>query len=107
MTQGTRRFDFATVYNVVDGDTCDIEIDLGFSVKTRHRFRLSRINTPERGEQGWKEATDKLKELILGKQVTIYSDKLDKYGRYLAEIELEGKSINETLLFLHLAKPYI
>ena len=47
MAQLSRKFEYATVYNVVDGDTCDIEIDVGFSIKTRHRFRLGRINTPE------------------------------------------------------------
>ena len=42
----------ARVINVVDGDTFDAEIDLGFYVKTTQRFRLSRIDTPEvRGKE--------------------------------------------------------
>jgi micrococcal nuclease len=105
--QGTREFKYATVYNIVDGDTCDIEIDLGFSVKVRHRFRLSHINTPERGQPGWTEATQRLKELVLNKPVSIESDKIDKYGRYLAEIFVDGKSVNYTLLNEGLAELYM
>lgn len=93
-----RQFQFAQVVNIVDGDTCDIEIDLGFSVKVKHRFRLARINTPERGRPGFAEATEYLKAATLGKPVVIDVTKLDKYGRYLAEIFVGDQNINDALL---------
>ena len=104
-----RAFDYATVYNVVDGDTVDIEIDLGFSVKVRHRFRLARINAPERGHPGAAQATAYLKETVLGKPVTILSTKIDKYGRYLCDILLSDDimPVNDRMVERGLATPYV
>lgn len=101
-----RQFDYALVYNCVDGDTVDIETDLGFSVKVRHRFRLARINTPERGAAGWAEATAALRAKVQGKVCTIQSEKLDKYGRYLAEIIVDGENINDYLVVNGFAVKY-
>jgi micrococcal nuclease len=80
-----------TVLRVVDGDTVDIELDLGFSLSFKQRFRLYAINAPElRGaerEAGIK-SKEALQEMIEGKKVLIrtYKDKQGKYGRYLAYI---------------------
>ena len=40
----------ATVVKIVDGDTIDVDIDLGFYMVTRQRLRINRIDTPEREE---------------------------------------------------------
>lgn len=101
------RFPHALVYNVVDGDTVDIEVDLGFSVKIRHRFRLARINTPERGQPGFAEARDYLKLRVLDHDCEIDSTKLDKYGRMLCEILINGVNINDEMLAQKLAVPYV
>ena len=101
-----RRFEYVTVVNVVDGDTVDLEVDLGFSVKVKHRFRLARINTPERGQPGYEEAKQFLVERCLGKAVVIESTKLDKYERYLCEILVGEENMNNALLTAGLAKPY-
>lgn len=77
------------VAHVVDGDTVDLNADLGFRVWRKDRFRLYGIDTPERGQVGWAEATANLRLLLpLGDLVTIntYMDKTDKYGRWLAEV---------------------
>jgi len=37
----------AVIVRVVDGDTLDVEIDLGWSMKLRERLRLERVDTPE------------------------------------------------------------
>ena len=47
----------ATVDRWVDGDTVDMVIDLGFRMSTHQRFRLLGVDTPERGEPKWAEAT--------------------------------------------------
>lgn len=59
----------AKVLKVVDGDTLDCEVDLGFRVTTRQRFRLHRIDTPEvRGERRPEGlATTYVVERILGR----------------------------------------
>jgi micrococcal nuclease len=86
----------ARVTRVVDGDTFDAEVDLGFKLKINHRFRLSGIDTPEiyrprnkaELEHG-REAKRYLEELVLGKEIFLRSFKLGIYGRYEAQIYLD------------------
>jgi len=106
LTYPIRRFDYAVVYNIVDGDTCDIEVDLGYSVKLRQRFRLARIDTPERGDPGYIAAKEFLIGATRDKAVTLDVTKLDKYGRFLCELMVDGRNINDAMLFAGLAKPY-
>jgi micrococcal nuclease len=90
------------VKNVVDGDTIDVVIDLGFSILFESRVRLAGIDTPE------SRTTDK-REKALGleskkylaerikaaKNVIIRTEKLDsseKYGRILGWLYLDGES---------------
>jgi len=87
----------ATVIKVIDGDTMDIVIDLGFNISIKERIRVYELNTFEtrlgRGttaemKQKGIEAKRVAKELLLNKVVTIktYKKKKGKYGRYLASI---------------------
>ena len=97
----------ATIENVVDGDTIDALVDLGFKVITRQRMRVAHVDTPERGRPGYSEATALTKELVLGKEVTIKSQKISKWGYYLAEITLaDGSDLAKTLIARGAAKPY-
>lgn len=96
----------ALVYNVVDGDTIDVNVDLGFKIYTKQRIRLNRIDTPERGELGYTEATTRLKDLILDKEVTLITTKISKWGYYLGDIYLNDQDINQIMLTENLAKPY-
>ena len=93
--------------NVVDGDTVDLEIDAGFKLFTEQRIRLLGVNTPERGQIGYKDATDFLKHLILNKDVVVETHNSDAFGRYLAEIYVDGVHVNEQLLLLGYAVPYL
>lgn len=107
MPYPVRTFEYATIIKVVDGDTCDILLDLGYSVKMKARFRLIGIDTPERGHIGWQEATYFLKEYE-GASVVVKSTKVDKYGRYLAEIYAINSaiSLNQILIDKNLAVIY-
>jgi micrococcal nuclease len=96
----------ATVFNVVDGDTIDVNVDLGFKVYTRQRIRLARIDTPERGQPGFAEAGDFLRELVMGKNVELKTYKVSKWGHFLGDIVLDGEDINQRMLDEGLAKPY-
>lgn len=98
------------VTNVVDGDTIDVDIDLGFSVSFSQRLRLAGIDTPE------SRTTDKM-EKALGleskeylklklkdaKDVIVKTEKPDsseKYGRILGWVFVDGsdKSINHQMI---------
>ena len=76
----------ATFLKAVDGDTVDLEVDLGFNTFKRMRFRLKGVNTPERGQPGYKEATDFVREWFETHNFTclVDSKKAGKYGRWLA-----------------------
>ena len=77
----------ATVVNVVDGDTLDVTIDLGFRMTTTQRVRLYGLDTPERGQPNHDKAAAMLAGLVGGQTVTARSIKpADKYGRWLASL---------------------
>ena len=91
---------------IIDGDTIDIECDLGFYVKIKERFRIKGIDTPEiygktRGE-GLK-AKKFLEDTLLNKEVSIISRKMDGFRRWLADIfyiDAEGNQRNLSLELL-------
>lgn len=90
------------VTNVVDGDTIDVVIDLGFDVLFASRVRLAGIDTPEsrtsnKAEKALGlEAKDYLKKQLKdAKSIVIRTEKMDsseKYGRILGWIYVNGES---------------
>lgn len=98
------------VHKVVDGDTIDVDIDLGFSVSFFSRVRLAGIDTPESRTTDAKEKAlglevkEKIKkELAAAKNVVIKTEKPDsseKYGRILGWVFLDGAevSLNQKLI---------
>lgn len=91
----------AYVHNIVDGDTFDAKVDLGFYIQTDLRFRVENIDTPEiygvkhESEEYARgiEATQRAEELLLNKWVIIESTKLGIYGRWGAKVYLEDKRL--------------
>lgn len=84
----------ARVVNVVDGDTVDIEIDLGLRIYFRDRFRLAQIDAfeindqdPQKREMA-KVARQYVIQKTLNKNVIVHTKKdfKDKYGRWLVTI---------------------
>lgn len=104
----------ATVIKVVDGDTIDCTVDLGFSIFSKIRFRLYGIDTPEKTSKILEirelanKATEFVKNAINGKTITIQSVEKDKYGRWLGIVHIDSTqaTLNEQLVTLNLAKPY-
>lgn len=77
----------ARVLRVVDGDTVQVELDLGCDVRQRMTLRLYGINTPELPSSEGVKA----KEYLAGWLgdtcfVRTHKDKREKYGRYLAQL---------------------
>jgi len=98
------------VLKVVDGDTIDVDIDLGFSISYTQRVRLAGIDTPESrtkdraekalGLESKKYLGDLLKS---ASQIVIRTEKPDsteKYGRILGWVFLDGshESVNNALV---------
>lgn len=100
----------ATILRWVDGDTVDIDIDLGFGVWLRkQRVRLYGINAPESRTRDLEEkrrglaAKEAAKNYApVGSRVTIQTQKdkeTGKYGRILGVLVLEtGESVNDLLV---------
>ena len=77
------------VINVVDGDTIDVAVDLGFYTTVNQRFRLLRINCPEMTGESHAEgqkAKDFTTKNLLNKEVVLKSEKTDSFRRWLAEV---------------------
>jgi micrococcal nuclease len=90
---------YGTVISVVDGDTFDIMIDLGFEVLQKFRVRLDGIDTPEKNTEEGKAAKQFVKDLIENKYVLVTDVGNEKYGRARAKINLEtGEDLTEYLI---------
>ncbi len=107
------------VLAVIDGDTIDVEIDLGFDICITKRVRLAGIDTPE------SRTTDKYEKslglevkallkqrLSAAKTIVIRTEKPDsseKYGRVLGWLFLDGEetSFNETMIASGYAWSYL
>ena len=101
----------AVVLRVLDGDTIDVNIDLGFDVWRRERVRLAGIDAPELRDASGRTAAAFVSDLMpFGNPITIQTEKPyphDKYGRYLATVGLaDGRSLNNMLIEAGLALPY-
>jgi micrococcal nuclease len=108
----------ARVLKVVDGDTIDVEIDLGFKIFSRQRLRLARIDTPEMNDPDplkrarAQQARDLVMKEVLGGPVVVDTKKTDVYGRWLAEVTYGAmdfpppKNLSNVLLAAGLADLY-
>jgi micrococcal nuclease len=96
------------VLRVVDGDTIDADIDLGFDISLTKRVRLSGVDTPE-------SRTTDLKEKALGLEVkewlkknldgkknilikTELPDSTEKYGRILGRLYVDDVCLNDRMI---------
>lgn len=98
------------VKKVVDGDTIDVVIDLGFSILFESRVRLAGIDTPESrtSDKREKELGLESKKFLeskikAAKNIVIKTEKLDsseKYGRILGWLYLDGSgnSVNHEMI---------
>ena len=81
---------------VVDGDTIDVMVDMGFQTHCRQRLRLLGVDMPERGKAGFAEASEETARLLQG-EITVYTVKKDSFGRWLAEVYVDGVHVNREL----------
>ena len=88
----------AVVTRVIDGDTVELAVDLGFAITINEKFRLLGVDTPEMPTPEGKSAKAAVEVKLLNKTITVRSEGKDKYGRYLATLFLNGENINRWLL---------
>jgi micrococcal nuclease len=98
------------VSNVVDGDTIDVDIDLGFNIAYSQRVCLAGIDTPESRTTDKKEkalgleSKQRLKDILAKASVVVIRtqkpDSTEKYGRVLGWLFVDGaeQSVNDALI---------
>ena len=105
----------AKLDRIIDGDTIDAMVDLGFDTWVHKRIRLSGINCPETRTRDLNEKAKGLQSklyleqlfLPTGGRFILQSLGVGKYGRCIGVLFIEGININEHLLQEGYAKPYI
>lgn len=105
-----------TVERVVDGDTIDVVLDLGFDILYKSRVRLYGIDTPESRTRDLDEkARGKLAGAFLknaidnGTKVVIQTklkDSRGKFGRVLGDVVVDGVNINQLMVENYHAAAY-
>lgn len=95
----------AKVVKVIDGDTVDLDIDVGFNITIRQRVRLMGIDTPESRTKDLAEKEKGLKAKHLteecalkAKDTVVKTYKDDKYGRMLVDLICDGVNVNKKLI---------
>lgn len=97
------------IERVVDADTVDVQLDLGFEISLNVRFRLIGVDAPETygvrhdSEEYARglEAVEFVRSLIKRDdwvEIESYSGPREKYGRWLCQLFVDGQSLNERLL---------
>jgi endonuclease YncB( thermonuclease family) len=81
------------VVAVLDGDTIEVLQD-GRAV----RIRLAGIDCPERRQDYGEKAKRFASEMVFGRVVEVQNKGMDRYGRLLAEVTIDGKSLNQELV---------
>ena len=90
------------VLRVVDGDTLEMLYRPPQAVK--EKVRLLYVNTPERGQPGYQQAADALRQLTANRKVRLVFDNLDnqplrdRYGRLLAYVIADGTNVNMEII---------
>jgi endonuclease YncB( thermonuclease family) len=92
----------ARTVKVVDGDTLDLDISLGFNIHTKQRIRLLGVNCAEHGTPAGDDATAFTKAWVEqhGPDLTVRTllDRREKYGRILGTIAAGPRTLNQDLI---------
>lgn len=82
------------VVGVHDGDTVTC-LD---ETNTQQKVRLAEIDAPELGQDYGKVARESLAELVFGKTVTVQEEGKDRYGRWIAHMQVDGVDVNRRMV---------
>ena len=94
----------AKLDRIIDGDTVDAYIDLGFDISVHKRIRLAGIDSPESRTRDLEEkerglaSKQRLTDLLKDGEFVLESKEVGKYGRVLGTLHIDDLNINETLV---------
>ncbi|MCH2110819.1 MAG: DUF1016 N-terminal domain-containing protein [Polyangiaceae bacterium] len=90
----------ASLLSVIDGDTLDLDIDLGFDVRRRLRARLADVNAPELSARGGRAARNFLiEQLSRANTIAVQTRRVDLHGRYVVHLFYLAGSASLTSVF--------
>ena len=97
----------AKIIRVIDSDTFDCTVDLGFTMTTTQRLRLLGVQCPEAGTKAGDIATELVKKIFedIDHKVQIQTEKTGSFGRWLATVYVP-QSLNKMLIEEGIAKEY-
>jgi micrococcal nuclease len=109
---------WARVVRIVDGDTVDLEVSVGFELSMKARFRLLGVDAPEMF--GVRHTSDEYTRGVAARDClqalappdswveirTYLSANREKYGRYLCNMYVDGRDLAEQLVAAGVAKPW-
>ena len=82
-----------TVVRIVDGDTLVLLVD-----QQQLKIRLADIDTPERKQPFGTKAKQALSDLAFGKQARVVEVTVDRYGRIVGRVYVDGIDVNRELV---------
>ena len=106
------------IIKVVDGDTIDADIDLGFDISLSKRIRLSAVDTPEsrtadvnekkyglESKEWLKHKVENAKNILIKTELP---DSTEKYGRIIGHLFINDQenSLNDQMIVEGYAWPY-
>lgn len=98
---------YGMVYKVIDGDTYDIILDLGFSISHKIRVRLKGVDTPEifgkESSEAGRVASEYVKKLLQDKHVFVrtYKNAPSTFNRWEADIMFTLLNEDNTVKDVH------
>ena len=98
------QYKIKSIEHIVDGDTFDCIVDLGFSILHKIRVRMYGINTPESRTRDLEEkarglaSKKRLTELLDDLELVLKTAKKGKYGRYLGIVYSSEHNVNSQMV---------
>ena len=96
------RYYNVTIVRVIDGDTVEAQVDVGFHMTFKSKFRLKGVNTPERKKPGFSEATDFTQAWVdeHNGHIEVETMEKDSFGRWIAMFRCQktGEYLNKRLI---------
>lgn len=87
----------ARVLEVIDGKSLMISPMWGHKDRSGFILILDGVETPARGEMGGPEAMEAHTKICTGKNISYSGEKIDPHRRLVANVEIGGVSVNETM----------
>lgn len=81
------------VTEIIDGDTFKVSPNWKWQGESGDTVRANGYNAPEEGQPGYQEAKDKLRKLILSKEVELKNVIKVTFGRLLCDVYIGGKNL--------------